>query len=279
MRCGSKSLKTLINVKCHIYLYPTAELEIMKASITLLFFFSLFGVSLGAFRLHFFVNKTLSWQDAQKYCRQNYDDLSTVGSKDLEALSSNPLIKEDYFWIGLQNNRNQWIWSTGEEARVTFWDKGEPTILLGGNCGGVNKNTFKASNIGCNDQLHFYCMFVFELIVIHQESTWEEALLYCPQHYLGLAIIDSKDMMVEAKINSTEADTDDLWIGLRFLAGSWFWVNGKGVDYKAWSSDGELQCPAMNQRCGVYNRAKEVWTPTDCVRRLNFLCVKRKYIN
>ncbi|KAL1271750.1 hypothetical protein QQF64_030766 [Cirrhinus molitorella] len=118
---------------------------------------------------------------------------------------------------------------------------------------------------------------VYELIVVHQRSTWDEALEYCRQNYIDLAIINSEDIMEEAKINSAAADTDEVWTGLRFLAGGWFWVNGRAFDYNVWSSDGEPQCPAVNQRCGVYDRTQNVCKPTDCERRLNFLCVKEKY--
>ncbi|KAL1271751.1 hypothetical protein QQF64_030767 [Cirrhinus molitorella] len=119
-------------------------------------------------------------------------------------------------------------------------------------------------------------MKVSELIVVHQKSTWEEALEYCRQNYTDLAIINSKDFMEEAKNNSILADTDEVWTGLRFLAGGWFWVNGDAFDYNVWSSDGQPQCPAVNQRCGVYDRTQRVCKPTDCERRLNFFCGKEK---
>ncbi|KAL1271753.1 hypothetical protein QQF64_030769 [Cirrhinus molitorella] len=82
--------------------------------------------------------------------------------------------------------------------------------------------------------------------------------------------------MEEVKINSAVADTDEVWTGLRFLAGGRFWVNKVSFDYNVWSSDGEPQCPAVNQHCGVYDRTQRVCKPTDCERRLNFLCVMEK---
>uniref|UniRef100_A0A8C1G1L1 Secretory phospholipase A2 receptor-like n=1 Tax=Cyprinus carpio TaxID=7962 RepID=A0A8C1G1L1_CYPCA len=249
----------------------------MKASVIVLFFSSLFGLNVSVYRYHFLVNETLTFQEAQQRCIQHYDYLSTVRSKDLQDLSSNSLIKEDSFWIGVQRdsaNYFKWIWSEGGEATIKFWALGEPD---GDKCGAVRKSTLTLFARPCDNHFRFYCMKVYELIVVHQKSTWEEALEYCRQNYIDLAIIHSEDIMEEAKINSTVADTDEVWTGLRFLAGHWFWVNGADFGYNVWSSDGEIQCPAMNQRCGVFDRTQGVCKPTDCERRLNFLCVKAKY--
>ncbi|XP_077083950.1 putative C-type lectin domain family 20 member A [Siphateles boraxobius] len=251
----------------------------MKASVTVLLFLSLFELNLSVYRYHFFVNETKSWNDAQTHCRLHYDDLSTVRSKDLQKLSNNPLIKENDFWIGLERDskhKDEWIWSEGGQATITFWEDGEPNHD-NEKCGAVDKNTYKLFDRDCSKHLRFYCMTVFELILVQQESTWEEALQYCRQNHIDLAILSSEDIMEEAQINSTAADTDYLWTGLRFIAGHWFWVNGEGLGYKVWSADGELQCPAMDQRCGVYDRTQNVWKPADCERRLNFLCVKKGY--
>ncbi len=247
----------------------------MKASITVLLFSSLFGLNVSVYRYHYLVNETLTFQEAQQRCTQHFDYLSTVRSKDL---SYNSLIK-DFFWIWVQRDsadNNKWIWSEGGEATITFWDENEPNDDRQ-KCGAVKKDTFKLHDYHCFSRLRFYCMKVYELIVVHQKSTWEEALDYCRQNYIDLAIINSEDIMDEAKINSTVAETDEVWTGLRFLAGRWFWVNGAGIGYNVWSLNGEIQCPAINQRCGVFDRTQEVCKPTDCERRLNFLCVKKKY--
>ncbi|XP_059377680.1 CLECT domain-containing protein [Carassius carassius] len=247
----------------------------MKASVIVLFLSSLFGLNVSVYRHHFLVDEALTFQEAQQRCIQAFDYLSTVRIKDLQDLTSNPLIQSKYFWIGVQrNSADKWIWSEGGEAMITFWANGQPD---GDHCGGVYTRTLTLYARSCNINLQFYCMKVYELIVVHQRSTWEEALEYCRQNYIDLAIINSEDIMEEAKINSTVADTAEVWTGLRFLAGHWFWVNGASFGYNVWSSDGEIQCPAMNQRCGVFDRTQGVCKPTDCERRLNFLCVKKKY--
>uniref|UniRef100_A0A671NH72 C-type lectin domain-containing protein n=1 Tax=Sinocyclocheilus anshuiensis TaxID=1608454 RepID=A0A671NH72_9TELE len=130
----------------------------------------------------------------------------------------------------------------------------------------------KFHSIACSWPIPFFCMEVFELILVQQESTWEEALQYCRRHYTDLAVLSSDVIMAETMKKSTAAQTEDVWIGLRFIAGHWFWVNGADLQYKVWSSGGELQCPALNQCCGVYNVKQRAWKPAACERRLNFLC-------
>ncbi|XP_056115257.1 CLECT domain-containing protein [Rhinichthys klamathensis goyatoka] len=249
----------------------------MKASVTLLLFLSLFELNLSVYRYHFFVNETMNWKDAQSHCRARYDDLSTVRSKDLQTLSTNPRINKNYFWIGLERDgrdKTKWMWSEGGEATITFWNEGEPNND-NEKCGTIDKRTYKLCDGDCSGKQEFYCMKVFELILVWQKSTWEEALLYCRKKHIDLAILNSEDIMEEAQIKSTAADTDYMWTGLRFIAGHWFWVNGEGMGYKAWSTGGEPKCPAMGQRCGVYDRTQNVWKPADCEQRLNFLCVKK----
>ncbi|XP_073692895.1 putative C-type lectin domain family 20 member A [Garra rufa] len=250
----------------------------MRASVTLLLFLSLFGLNVSDYRFHFFVDRYLSWNDAQQHCKKNYYDLSTVREQDINTMCGNPLLKSNYFWIGAlrdPTDNNRWIWSEGGDATITFWEPGQPNKDTE-KCGTLCKLTLTLYDGTCSDHLQFYCMDVYELIVVHQRSTWEEALEYCRKNYDDLAIINSTTIMEEVKINSAAADTDEMWTGLRFLAGGWFWVNGVAFDYNVWSSVGEPQCPPMNQRCGVYDRTQKVCKPTDCEQRLNFLCVKKK---
>ncbi|XP_048039349.1 C-type mannose receptor 2-like [Megalobrama amblycephala] len=249
----------------------------MKATVTVFLFLSLFGLNTSLYRKHYYVNEYMEWSDARRYCKTNHDDLSTVSNEELQSLSDNPQISYGYYLIGLIRDpidSERWRWTGGEDATNVTWDKGEPNTVHE-ECGAVKKSTAKVHDAGCFWPIPFYCMEVFELILVQQESTWEEALQYCRQNYIDLAGLSSDVIMTEAKNKSTPALTDDVWIGLHFIAGHWFWVNGEDLDYKVWSADEELQCPAMNQRCGVYDVQQKNWKPADCEQRLNFLCVKK----
>ncbi|XP_056115071.1 macrophage mannose receptor 1-like [Rhinichthys klamathensis goyatoka] len=249
----------------------------MKAAVALLLFLSLFRLSFSLYRKHFFVNTLMTWEDAQAYCREYHDDLSTVNTEEAKLLSANPGINHEYFWIGMHmspNNPQQWIWSGGEDEDIDNWEIGEPNTYTE-KCGVVRRSNSKLHNAMCSWTLPFYCMHVFEPILVHQNKTWDEALDYCRQTYTDLASLRSQTIMAEAINNATSSQTAYVWTGLRFMAGHWFWVSGDDLQYKAWSKEGELQCPARNLRCGVLDRENNIWRPNNCEDKLNFLCLKK----
>ncbi len=247
-----------------------------KATMTVFLFLSLFGLNTSLRRKHYYVNNSMKWSDAQSYCKNYYDDLSTVSNEEMQVLSENEQITEDFYWIGLRRSYWPWRWTGGEVATDVNWDKGQPNYY-NEYCCAVKRSSSKVHDADCDETKPFYCMEDMELILVQQESTWEEALLYCRQNYKDLAVLSSDRIMTEAKDQSTAALTDDVWIGLRFIAGHWFWANGEAFEYKGWSSGGELQCPAMNQRCAVLNRNSMVWKPVDCEQRFNFLCLNNPW--
>nr|XP_055052944.1 putative C-type lectin domain family 20 member A [Misgurnus anguillicaudatus] len=245
----------------------------MKTTAGVLLFLSLFGLNSG-YRKHYFVNSRITWKDAQTYCRNNYDDLSTVSGSTLQKLSNISLLNlMDAYWIGLKSDTTLhiWKWSAGGQATINDWAHGEPGTYFE-RCGYVYAVFSQVDQTDCLRSIPFFCMEDYELVLVKQESTWEEALDYCRQNYLDLAILKSDVRMTEANTATRDAQTDEVWTGLRFLSGNWMWANGEELQYKHWSGGQELQCPAMNQRCGVYHRQEMVWKPADCGRRLNFLC-------
>ncbi|TRZ00403.1 hypothetical protein DNTS_007742 [Danionella cerebrum] len=249
-----------------------------KASFTAFLFWSLFGLYTSLYRVHTYVSHSYKWKEAQDYCKRYWDDLSIFNKDELKPYSDN-LQGTANVWIGLFRDPqyiNTWRWVNGQGATDLSWDGGEPSSLSE-KCAGVRLSSAKLHDLDCNTLAPFYCMNVFELVIVQQESTWEEAWIFCEKNYISLAVLSSELIMKEAMEKSTTAKTKVVWIGLGFLAGQWFWVNGEGVGYMVWSS-AQLQCPAMNQRCGVYDVQQQVWKSADCEERLNFLCVKKSPI-
>uniref|UniRef100_A0A9J8CRY4 C-type lectin domain-containing protein n=1 Tax=Cyprinus carpio carpio TaxID=630221 RepID=A0A9J8CRY4_CYPCA len=135
----------------------------MKATVTVFLFLSLFGQSFSLYRKHILVTEKMTWNNAQKYCREYHDDLSTINKEEAHLLSINPEVNDEYFWTGL--------------------------------------------------------------------------------HMIS---------------NSLEK-----------------WSCGNFLQYKAWSAEGEPQCPARNLRCGALDRKRNIWQPKDCEEKLNFVCLKK----
>ncbi|XP_073692793.1 snaclec stejaggregin-B subunit beta-2-like [Garra rufa] len=249
----------------------------MKAIVTMFLFLSLFGPNFSLYRKHFLVTEKMTWNDAQTHCREYYDDLSTVSKEEAQLLIINPELNGDYFWIGLHmvsNSLDQWSWSGGEDQKIDYWDSGEPNKVFE-ECGIVIRSKVKLHNANCSWPLPFYCMDVYEPILVQQSKTWDEAHDYCIQNYIDLVSLRSPMKMEEVIKKTITSQTVYVWTGLRFLPGNWFWAGGRDLKYKAWSAEGELQCPARNLRCGALDRITKIWQPKDCEEKLNFVCIRK----
>ncbi|XP_055074649.2 macrophage mannose receptor 1-like [Misgurnus anguillicaudatus] len=247
----------------------------MKATVSIYLFLCLCGLSSSFYRRHFYVEDQMNWNDAQTYCREHYDDLSTITTQEAMEIFSN---QKDSVWVWVGAYKNplnslEWIWSGGEKEPIENWSVGEPNNLGNEKCALLI--TPNLLNDWCDKTYSFYCMDYFEPIVVHESKTWEEALDDCRQNYIDLVSITSERNMAEVIKNITTSQTAYVWTGLRFLAGHWFWVSGDDVGYKAWSTEGELQCPPRNLKCGALDIVNKVWKPTDCEEKLNFVCIKK----
>ncbi|KAM9361331.1 dromaiocalcin-1-like [Symphorus nematophorus] len=102
--------------------------------------------------------------------------------------------------------------------------------------------------------------------------TWEETMEQCRQQHTDLISLPSKTALVKTQQATWEAQTDHLWIGLRYLAGSWLWVNGDTMKYQAWRQGETPQCPASTRHCGALSLQGKHWDNWDCADKLNFVC-------
>ncbi|GAA6082512.1 secretory phospholipase A2 receptor-like [Tachysurus ichikawai] len=109
----------------------------------------------------------------------------------------------------------------------------------------------------------------YQLILVKEQKTWEEALQYCRMNYTALAynIFDTQLLLPE----TAAAETISVWIGLRLVDGEWMWVNG--VQVKSLVS--LPLCAVPYRRCVAYDINMHTYENRDCSEKLNFLCFKR----
>uniref|UniRef100_A0A8C2I7E3 C-type lectin domain-containing protein n=1 Tax=Cyprinus carpio TaxID=7962 RepID=A0A8C2I7E3_CYPCA len=81
-----------------------------------------------------FVNESKTWAEAQRYCRDKYTDLATIGNEQqtvqlLDTVNDDSI---DLAWIGLYDDLNSWKWtledsdffSVGEKNFRNWYDHG-----------------------------------------------------------------------------------------------------------------------------------------------------------
>uniref|UniRef100_A0A8C1XTZ7 C-type lectin domain-containing protein n=1 Tax=Cyprinus carpio TaxID=7962 RepID=A0A8C1XTZ7_CYPCA len=75
--------------------------------------------SAGAPRQYHFVNQTLNWTEAQRYCREHHTDLVTISDiQEQNDIEQSIKSSSDPVWIGLKST-DTWIWSLGDPAFYT----------------------------------------------------------------------------------------------------------------------------------------------------------------
>uniref|UniRef100_A0A672Q0G4 C-type lectin domain-containing protein n=1 Tax=Sinocyclocheilus grahami TaxID=75366 RepID=A0A672Q0G4_SINGR len=84
------------------------------------------------YRTYQYMNESMTWQDAQSYCRARFTDLATADTmKDVNSLVN--IVDPGYsgsVWIGLHTGtEHRWLWSMGEGtiSNYSIWNPGEPS--------------------------------------------------------------------------------------------------------------------------------------------------------
>lgn len=218
------------------------------------------------------VEHAMLWSDAQKYCRDHYTDLSPITSKWDEEKLKNEVSGIIFFWIGLYLNEEHWMWSGGGNATNISWANGEPNNLE------TERNV--AICLGCisRDRLYnvpsslHFPFFCFNLTVVEIERTWETAFSYCRNKHTALTSLasETEHLLALRKIQQDHI-TERVWIGLRYLADRWMWMDGHPSVYRAWDKeDQDNQCPIW-KRCAALTKGG-AWESWDCTDKLNFIC-------
>ncbi|KAL3066009.1 hypothetical protein OYC64_016031 [Pagothenia borchgrevinki] len=235
-------------------------------------------------RMFIHVPLRMNWSSAQEYCREHYTDLATIrDEKDIDAIQSisYPCHWNNHCWIGLlrdTTNQDEWNWSDGDESTfIRRFEYHDPNVNH--DCGALS--TYMLIDDFCNEQHSFVC-HDDDLILVKENKTWEDALEHCRNldidpsvsdtylnHVYDLAHMDFGGENSLARRKVQDSETAEVWIGLRFLAGRWLWVNGTPLQKQL------NACPEPKRRCGTMSKTGVMHPLMDCLERRNFFCSKK----
>ncbi|TRY88569.1 hypothetical protein DNTS_034543 [Danionella cerebrum] len=237
-------------------------------------------------RQYYFVNVLKSWDEAQKYCRENYTDLATIDNKE-EMNRAFKTARGTFYgkaWIGLYDDLTSWKWSL------------DNATILGGfqswyvreqrNSGGSSLCVYMASYSGiwseypCQYALHFVCYDVSasssrQFFFVNESKNWTEAQRVCRQNYTDLATIENMEEMNRLIDTVNGSYSGSAWIGLYDDVNSWRWSLEDNAfyqegerDFRNWFHEPTNQGKEM---C-VYMDSNGKWFDDSCDNYRPFAC-------
>ncbi|XP_066580871.1 secretory phospholipase A2 receptor [Amia ocellicauda] len=213
------------------------------------------------FRQFYFINKTLNWTEAQRYCRDNYTDLASIDKqKELDQLlnvTHSP--GTETAWIGLRRDcRENWQWSDGEELRFTHWKSHLPCTALNTEGSWENRSCQETNYFICETQAAVEERSPEKYTFIQFKLSWEAAQNYCrANHLVTVYNKEQQDRLLSLTNNTKETGA---WIGLGPKSESA--SKGQTVGYSNWTQ-GHL-CVTLD--------SEGQWEERDCGESNYFLC-------
>ncbi|XP_073705443.1 macrophage mannose receptor 1-like [Garra rufa] len=213
-----------------------------------------------------FVNESMTWMDALKYCKKSFTEMAAViNMSDVRRLLSS--VDPEYSgsaWIGLYApGVKRWIWSMGDKAvsQDGMWHPGEP------NGDGECVRSFNGSwyDESCSSVLPFVCFSDSTGFIITESAmTWRDAQSYCRQHHTDLASISSPE---QQNLIPNELS---LWIGL--LLDSWAWANQWNHYFRYWAADQPSMISGSGNCVDMSTTDSGKWANKFCDVQQPFIC-------
>uniref|UniRef100_A0A6Q2XXY3 C-type lectin domain-containing protein n=1 Tax=Esox lucius TaxID=8010 RepID=A0A6Q2XXY3_ESOLU len=251
-----------------------------------------------------FVDKNMTWTEAQSYCRNNYTDLATIdNTEDMYRLMKS--VNGGFTngaWIGLKEGERMGTWQWSDQSNCSFrnWNIGQPDNQ-GGNqtcvvtwmnvtgpwddmkCNATGMSvTWRWDDRNCDEKRPFFC-YHGNMILIAENKTWTDALNYCRENYDDLVSVPSEEVQKGVEVMAKKASTPHVWLGLRYTCtlNIWFWVSGEPICYSKWSP-GNRTCiedcggTRVGRTGAVERDGPHHWVSLPDTEQLNFICISRR---
>ncbi|GAA6066579.1 putative C-type lectin domain family 20 member A [Tachysurus ichikawai] len=145
--------------------------------------------------------------------------------------------------------------------------------IEGNTCVSIERSVKSLSD--CAKRQTFFCYtWKPDLIVVPETKTWEEALKYCRINYTDLVSITTDRDYLAVNSKLTKIQTTSFWTSLRFLDGSWYWVNQIYMDKE--NTIFLPSCPTPGFHCGSLKAETNVLENRNCEEKMHFICYKQR---
>ncbi|XP_041820809.1 C-type mannose receptor 2-like [Chelmon rostratus] len=218
----------------------------------------------------YFINKSMTWPEAQSHCRKNHTDLvsgiTQLNDDEFKAERKN----ETFVWIG--RFRDTWRWSDNSSSSFRNWDLELFRDDEEQKCAVIKFNgTGKWSSDDCHEEKPFFC-YEDKVVLIQQNKTWEEALNHCRENHNDLVSITNRNEQMWVRQKAKRASSPYVWLGLRYTCtlDFWFWVSDEEVGYENWASSEETDdCDLSGAMSGG---GEHKWSKKADTDKFNFIC-------
>ncbi|XP_073725951.1 C-type mannose receptor 2-like [Misgurnus anguillicaudatus] len=226
-------------------------------------------------------DSSVSWRDAQTFCRQHHTDLISVRNQieneQIQKIMNDTNISE--VWIGLFSD--SWEWSDTSESGFRNWYSPQPD-----HAGSEDCTVLRMSPQGhwidlvCSISQTFVC-HEDNLILIQMNLNWSEALRYCRENHVDLVSVDSKEIQFMVATLIHQSSTDAVWMGLHYYCqmNLWIWIRGEVVCYQNWAPGNEtklMNCNTEHRAGAVQSGEHHLWISLPQSHKLNFICSRKE---
>ncbi|XP_039894360.1 macrophage mannose receptor 1-like [Simochromis diagramma] len=225
------------------------------------------GSNITVLQQYHFINKSLTWYEAQSFCRLKYTDLATINNMDDENQLINTLDVTSS-WIGLYNGQtNRWLWSDGSGVTsFTQWSPGEPSNSGGVEACGQMYDNGLWNDAQCGLAMAYVCYEIQQdgskkYVVYTQGQTWPNSQDLCRQKHTDLACVHTAQENL-----AIAAVTNVVWFGL--FKDSWYWSDGTKTSFRYWKRGGSYSGKCVSVEASQQGR----WIPADCNQKATFMC-------
>ncbi|XP_066580431.1 C-type mannose receptor 2-like [Amia ocellicauda] len=249
----------------------------------ILLFSGLCSLSSCLARQYVFVNKPLTWTDAQRYCREKHTDLASIdNAEELDRLlNTADSTYTGRAWIGLYYLKNRWQWSLRDsnfyrvgQSEYHNWSSKEPDNSGGSeNC--VDMYTDGSwFDVSCTLPRPFICYQetskdTQRYVLIDKTMNWTEAQRFCREKHTDLVSVRNQSENEEVK---KAANGQTVWIGL--FSDPWKWSDQRNFSFRNWYTT-EPNNYAGNENCGtvcLQILVPGTWGDNPCTDSHPFFC-------